>query len=121
MKYYLYGIFEYCYEGIPIIRGYCSSKTLIKFSVPHPAYQRQADVCHVAEIKNYLDAPDIKFMPEIILSYDYSGMFVNTQTWDQRGYMFPFEYLSDDKIIGTAKVWDYNKGVEFQRLKSDTI
>ena len=121
MKYYIYGSFQYCYNSIPVIRGYCSSKTLIKCSVPHPAYQRQADDCHVAEIKNYLDGPNIKFMPEIILSYDYSGMFVNTQAWDQMGYMSPFEYLSDDKTIGTAKVWDYNKGIEFQRIKSDRI
>ena len=118
---YIRGNFQYCYNSIPVIRGYCSSKTLIKFSKPHPAYQRQADDFHVAEIKEFLNGTSYKFMPEIILSYDYSGMFVNTQTWKEDGYLSPFDYLSDDNKAGVAKVWDYNKGIEFQRLKSDTI
>jgi len=118
---YIYGNFQYCYNSIPVIRGYCSSKSLIKLSKPHPAYQRQADDYHVAEIKEFLDGTSYKFMPEIILSYDYSGMFVNNQAWNEAGYLSPFDYLSDDKAAGIAKVWDYYKGIEFQRLKTDAI
>ena len=118
---YIYGNFQYCYNSIPVIRGYCSSKTLIKFSKPHPAYQRQADNSHVAEIKEFLEGTSYKFMPEIILSYDFSGMFGNTQAWNEAGYLSPLDYLSDDNTNGTAKVWDYYKGIEFQRLKTDAI
>ena len=26
------GVLEYCYNGIPVVRGYCSYKTIIKHS-----------------------------------------------------------------------------------------
>lgn len=121
MKDYIYGNFQYCYNGIPIIRGYCSYKTLIKFSKPHPAYQRDTDQAHIEEIKEFVTGTGYKFMPEIILSYDYSGMFANQQNWNLAGYISPFQYLTDAKQQGSLKVIDYYKGVEFQRIKNDSV
>ena len=118
---YILGNFQYCYNGIPVIRGYCSSKLLIKFSHPHPAYQRQAEKGHVKEIKDFLDGASIKFMPEVILSYDYSGMYMGSQQWNQSGYMSPFHFLSDASSPGLLRVQDYGTGVEFQRIKKDEV
>lgn len=118
---YIYGNFQYCYNGIPVIRGYCSYKTLIKFSRPHPAYQRDTDQTHIDEIKEFVTGTGYKFMPEIILSYDYSGMFINQQEWNLAGCASPFQYLTDTKYPGTLKVTDCRKGVEFQRIKNDSV
>ncbi len=118
---YIYGSFQYCYNGIPVIRGYCSYKTLIKFSRPHPAYQRDTDQTHIEEIKEFVTGTGYKFMPEIILSYDFSGMFINQQEWNLAGCVSPFQYLTDTKYPGTLKVTDYRKGVEFQRIKNDAV
>lgn len=74
---YIYGNFQYCYNGVPVIRGYCSYKSLIKFSKPHPAYQRETDHRHVDEIRDFINFGEYKFMPEIILSYDYTGMYLH--------------------------------------------
>ena len=115
------GNFQYCYNNIPVIRGYCSSKLLIKYSHSHPAYQRIAETGHVEEIKEFLDGTSIKFMPEIVLSYDYSGMLAIPQEWNQRGYMSPFQFLCDSSIPGIVKIWDYHAGVEFRRLKKDEV
>lgn len=118
---YIVGNFQYCFDGIPVIRGYCSSKLLVKYSRPHPAYQRQPEAQHVDEIKAFLNGHSIKFMPEIVLSYDYSGMYVGSQPWSQAGFINPFQYLANNSTSGIIKVWDYYKGVEFQRLKTDEI
>ena len=115
------GNFQYCYDGIPVIRGYCSSKTLIKYSRPHPAYQRQAEANHVKEIKEFLNGHSLKFMPEVILSYDFSGMFTEPPRWDTYMYPSPFDYLSKSKDSGTLKVWDSIKAIEFARIKKDEV
>lgn len=115
------GNFQYCYNGIPVIRGYCSSKTLIKYSHPHPAYQRQAEESHVEEIKEFLNGHSLKFMPEVILSYDFSGMLTTPPKWDTFIYPSPFDYLSKSTDSGTLKVWDSAKAVEFARIKKDEV
>lgn len=117
----IYGNFEYCYDGIPVIRGYCSYKTLIEFSRPHPAYQRDADQAHVDEIREFVKENDYKFMPEVILSYDCTGMYMDNHDWMSAGFNSPFQYLTDTKYPGTLKVKDYRKGVEFQRIKMDSV
>lgn len=68
------GLAEKCYEGVLVIRGYATSKLLIKYSKTYPAYQRDKTPEHVAEIKKYIEAKDTVFMPEIILSYDYRSL-----------------------------------------------
>lgn len=120
MDKYIYGNFEYCYNGVPVIRGYCSYKTLIEYSKPHPAYQRKTDSEHIKEIKQFVSSGEYKFMPEVILSYDYSGTSLNPQEWSILGYTTPFDYLIDT-LPGKLSVWDYAKCVEFQRAKSDSI
>ena len=70
----IYGNLEYCYDGLPIIRGYCSYKKLLQYSVPHSAYQRTAEQEHVKEIIEYLESPQLKFMPEVVLSFDCSSV-----------------------------------------------
>lgn len=119
MKTDIYGNLQYCYNGIPIIRGYCSYKTLIKFSKPHPAYQRQTDKNHIEDIKQFINKAEYNFMPEVVLSFNYSGMFANPQNWSNAGYYNPFLYLSDKNYPGNLTVYDYHKGVEFRRIKTD--
>lgn len=68
----IYGNLEYCYNGVPIVRGYCSYKFLLKYSKPHEAYQRTAEEAHVREIREYLESPQLRFMPEIVLSFNCS-------------------------------------------------
>ncbi|MBQ9264039.1 MAG: hypothetical protein IJ189_07515 [Clostridia bacterium] len=115
------GNFQYCYNGIPVIRGYCSSKTLIKYSQPHPAYQRKAETNHVEEIKEFLKGYSLKFMPEVILSYDYSGMYSDQLSWKAHMYTTPFDYLSTSTESGMLKVWDSAKAIEFARIKKDEV
>lgn len=117
---YIYGNFEYCYDGIPVIRGYCSYKTLIKYSKPHPAYQRDTNIQHVEEIKQFIMNGSYKFMPEIILSYDYSGLGTRADLWGKE-YYTPFDYLIDRRVAGILKLFDNEKKVEFQSIKSDKI
>ena len=117
----IYGNFQYCYNSVPVIRGYCSFNTLIKHSRPHPAYQRESDKKHVDEIRQFLNGGSYRFMPEIVLSYDYSGMFDQGQEWAEGVYTTPFEYLLDPKQPGTLKVYDHRTAVEFRRVKSDNI
>lgn len=70
----IYGVLDYCYGGVPVVRGYVSCKTLLKYSIPHPSYQRTPNDEHIREIENFISKGDFKFMPEIILSYNYSGI-----------------------------------------------
>lgn len=117
----IYGNFQYCYNSVPVIRGYCSYRILINHSRPHIAYQRESDKQHVNEIRQFLDGGGYRFMPEIVLSYDYSGMFIQGQEWGQGVYTTPFEYLLDPNQPGTLKVYDHRTAVEFRRVKSDSI
>ncbi len=92
------GIVEYCYNGIPIVRGYCPYKTLIKHSKAHFAYQRQPQDTHVAEIKEYISGGSYKFMPEVILSYDYKGLYGSiafNRLLSENPYLNPIQHLMD--------------------------
>lgn len=92
------GIIEYCYGGIPVVRGYCSYKTLIKHSKAHNAYQRTAEDKHVAEIKEFISKASYKFMPEVVLSYDYKGVFRSRtfqQLQEENQYITPIQHLID--------------------------
>lgn len=60
-KEYIYGSLEYCYGEIPIIRGFCSYKTIIKHSKAHPAYQRTIEDKHVCEIESFLLSNSYKY------------------------------------------------------------
>ena len=79
---YICGILDYCYNGVPIVRGYASYKTLVKYSYPHPAYQRHPEDQHVKEIEEFISRGTLKFMPEVILSYNYSGISLPTSDDD---------------------------------------
>ena len=92
------GIIEYCYGGIPIVRGYCSYKLLIKHSKAHEAYQRKAEDKHVEEIKEFISKASYKFMPEVVLSYDYKGIFRSQkfqQLQQENEYLTPVQHLVD--------------------------
>ena len=108
----IYGNLEYCYNGLPIIRGYCSYKKLLQYSIPHPSYQRVAEEQHVNEIREYLESPQIKFMPEVVLSFDCTTVDFNDQ------------YLSlDDAIlknVGT-KFYSSNKDLSITHIGKATI
>lgn len=101
-----------CYNGLPIIRGYCSYKKLLQYSIPHPSYQRVAEEQHVNEIREYLESPQIKFMPEVVLSFDCTTVDFNDQ------------YLSlDDAIlknVGT-KFYSSNKDLSITHIGKATI
>lgn len=109
------GIIEYCYGGIPIVRGYCSYKTLIKHSRAHEAYQRTAENKHVEEIKEFISKASYKFMPEVILSYDYKGIFQSHQfqrLLEENEYLNPVQYL-----INAQKSTFLNDAEQFVALK----
>ena len=92
------GILEYCYGGIPVLRGYCSYKTLIKHSKAHEAYQRKAEDQHVEAIKAFISKAPYKFMPEVVLSYDYKGIFRSRrfqQLQQENEYITPIQHLMD--------------------------
>ncbi len=92
------GILEYCYGGIPVVRGYCSYKALIRHSKAHEAYQRKAEDQHVNEIKEFIAKASYKFMPEVILSYDYKGIYGSRrfqQLQAENIYLTPIQYLMD--------------------------
>ncbi len=114
---------EYCYNGIPIIRGYCSYKTLIKYSQPHPAYQRKLNSEHTKEICEYISGTaGYKFMPEIVLSYDYSGLFNDTfkRYQEKQNYVEPLQYLYNDHFYGTIELKDIKTKVTFRKIKLNT-
>jgi len=122
-KEYINGILEYCYNGIPVIRGYCSYKTLIKHSVAHPAYQRAIETTHVNEIKNFISsASSYKFMPEVVLSYDCAGFFEHPEDWSDPAYITPIEYLYNaaDVVGGQIILRDHKTGLNIQRIKGNT-
>ena len=116
----IFGSLQYCYGGIPVLRGFCSYKLLIKHSKPHPAYQRKARDKHVEEIKNYISSPNFKFMPEVILSFDYSGMG-ETQMFkkilEEKLITTPLEYLLNDSNPGRVFLVDRNHSVVLRRIK----
>ena len=117
------GILEYCYGGMPVIRGYASHKTLINHSTPHPAYQRQIDDAHVEELKEFLDSPStFKFMPEVILSYDCSGLIQAPGDWTQPELSTPIQYLYDgvEKSGGRVQLVDPRTGLKIMRYKSNS-
>lgn len=92
------GIIEYCYGGIPVVRGYCSYKLLIRHSRAHEAYQRKAEDKHVEEIKEFISKASYKFMPEVVLSYDYKGIFRSQkfqQLQQENEYLTPIQHLVD--------------------------
>lgn len=108
----IYGNIEYCYNGLPIIRGYCSYKKLLLYSKPHPSYQRTAEQQHVNEIRAYLESPQIKFMPEVVLSFDCSTI------------LFDNQYLSlDDALLKNAgsKFFSANKDLNIAHIGKPTI
>lgn len=108
----IYGNLEYCYNGIPIIRGYCSYKKLIHYSKPHTSYQRIAEDQHVNEIRAYLESPQIKFMPEVVLSFDCTTV------------VFDGEYISiDDAMLKNAgtKFYSYDKELCIAHIGSAKI
>lgn len=109
----IYGNLEYCYNGLPIIRGYCSYKKLLQYSIPHPSYQRVAEEQHVNEIREYLEGTQIKFMPEVVLSFDCSMIVFDDNL-----------YLSlDDAIlknVGT-KFYSQNKDLHVAHIGKATI
>lgn len=114
---YIYGQLEYCYLGVPIIRGYCSAKDLIFHSKAHPAYQRNADTKHIIDIVKFLKDSSLKFMPEIILAYDYTEMYKDTDQWRPPRYNDPIDYLyhgSSPNVTATSEK------VSFQRLAIHT-
>jgi hypothetical protein len=120
MKEYIYGCLEYCYSGVPVIRGFCSYKTLVKHSSAHSAYQRTAESIHVDEIKNYLaSASEYKFMPEIVLSYDYAGLWELPEAWQALGFFTPIEYLykAPDIVSEQIVIRDHKTGLNLLRLK----
>lgn len=117
---FINGILEYCYNGIPVIRGYASYKTLIKLSAAHPSYQRIAEATHVQELESFLKSPSgMKFMPEVILSYDCVGLWNNMESWSRLGVSTPIEYLDIgvEYIAGTISIRDHKTGLNLQRIK----
>lgn len=111
----IYGILDYCYDGVPVFRGYVSCKILIKYSTPHPAYQRQADDQHVKEIEEYISKGSLKFMPEVILSYNYSGIHISTSD-DDVSIKNPIQELYDTQRATFLE--DFSKGIKFKGFKA---
>ena len=117
----IYGNLEYCFDGVPVIRGYCSAKTLLAHSKAHPAYQRSAEDQHVKDIKNFISSSSLKFMPELVLAYDYSGISQNQDKWYPDSFYNPVDYLYNAKKKGLKPVlYDPVTRVEFEGLTSGT-
>ncbi len=115
------GIMEYCYDGVPIVRGYCSYKTLIKHSKAHEAYQRTAEDKHVEEIKEFISKAPYKFMPEVVLSYDYKGVFRSRhfqQLQEENAYITPIQYLMDAQKSSSLN--DVDQFVTLKRVSCST-
>lgn len=121
---YIYGILESCYNGVPIIRGYASYKTLIRLSSAHPAYQRAAEETHVEDIENFLRSPSgLKYMPEVVLSYDCIGLWDHPEDWSDPGLPTPIDYLDSgaEYIGGTLMLRDHCTGLNLQRIKGSIV
>lgn len=106
----IYGHLEYCFGGLPVIRGYCDAKTILSHSQAHPAYQRTPNDNHVKEIEDYITSTSLKFMPEIVLAYDFSGLLNSNNIVDP---IYTY-YNSKKSIILTDELTK----VSFQFLKS---
>lgn len=100
----IYGNLEYCFDGIPVIRGYCSARTLISHSKPHPAYQRDTEDEHIKDIKKFISSSGLKFMPEIVLAYDYSGLLQDPDQWHYHSFFNPIDYLYKGKRSGMKPI-----------------
>lgn len=111
----IYGILDYCYGGVPVFRGYVSYKTLIKYSTPHPAYQRKADDEHVKEIEDFISKGSLKFMPEVILSYNYAGIHMSTSE-EEVSIKNPIQELYNTQK--TIILEDFSKGIKFKGVKA---
>ena len=94
----IYGNLEYCFDGVPVIRGYCSAKTLLSHSKAHPAYQRDAEDAHVKEIEDFITSSKLKFMPEIVLAYDYTGIYQDPNQWLPTSFHDPIDFLYHGNI-----------------------
>lgn len=117
----IYGNLEYCFDGVPIIRGYCSAKTLLNHSKAHPAYQRKTEDEHVNEIKQFISSSKLKFMPEIVLAYDYSGIYQDPDQWKPPAYNDPIDYLYKGKKQSISpQLTDPNTKVKFSALSTGT-
>lgn len=117
---FINGILESCYNGVPIIRGYASYKTLIRLSSAHPAYQRTAEETHVNEIEDFLKSPSgMKYMPEVVLSYDCIGLWDHPEEWSDPGLSTPIDYLDRgaEYLGGTLMLRDHRTGLNIQRVK----
>ena len=119
------GIIEYCYGGIPIIRGYCPYKLLIKHSRAHPAYQRTADDKHVEEIKSFVEGTSYRFMPEVVLSYDYKGIYKSIHYQElqdpskyQTPIQNPIQHLMDTKYSDAFN--DVDQFITLKRISCAT-
>lgn len=117
----IYGSLEYCFDGVPVIRGYCSAKTLLSHSKAHPAYQRSTEDQHVEDIKKFISSSSLKFMPELVLAYDYSGLFRDPDQWRPAIFYNPVDYLYNAKKKGLKPVLsDPVTKVEFEGLTTGT-
>lgn len=119
MRELIYGNLEYCYDGVPVIRGYCSAKLLLAHSMAHEAYQRATEKKHVDDIKDFISSPSaMKFMPEVVLAYDYTGMMRHPEEWSDPAFSTPIDYLyyGPDASYGTILVRDHQTGANFRRL-----
>lgn len=116
---FIYGNLEYCYDGVPVIRGYCLAEVLLAHSKAHDAYQRETEQEHVDEIKEFISSPSsMKFMPEVVLAYDYTGMMRHPEDWSDPAFSTPIDYLyyGPNVVYGTILVRDYQTGANFRRL-----
>ena len=117
----IYGSLEYCFDGVPVIRGYCSAKTLLSHSKAHPAYQRSTEDQHVEDIKKFISSPSLKFMPELVLAYDYSGLFRDPDQWRPASFYNPVDYLYNARKKGLKPfLSDPVTKVEFEGLTTGT-
>lgn len=117
----IYGNLEYCFDGVPVIRGYCSAKTLLAHSQAHPAYQRNAEDQHVKDIKKFISSSSLKFMPEIVLAFDYSGIYQQPEQWNPPRFYDPIDYLYNGKKHGLSPtITDPESKTKFSTLTSGT-
>lgn len=117
---FIHGILESCYNGVPIIRGYASYKTLIRLSSAHPAYQRTAEETHIEDIETFLKSPSgMKYMPEVVLSYDCIGLWDHLEDWGDPDLSTPIDYLDRgaEYLGGTLLLRDHRTGLNLQRIK----